>query len=479
MSIYNGSETINKVGSRKFEDGHLEGFVSVVNQLKGQFVMSQKINNKEIESLNLKLEYYFERLNNRNNEIDEKLNSIIHLMSNRPGQSLEEAASEVGQGIYRGAIGKAYDNPIEAAGIPKKFPLGNSDTNRYDINTRWDNKGQSKERPEESTRYGSGATEERSEFSNDKYHDMCFSAASVNDITSVSSYPMTSTGGGLNLGTAHSGSEWAFKPENSSLSVLPRKTQRSDSYYHREGPPFKIRDKEPDYKKVDPVASNNVNFEGSNNSPFLIAVNHAIRNDASSRNKENMGYEEDKHIRQVQESTSFPCHDMNTIQTQKGLVTNGHFSNDNLPIESPACDQVKSYAHDMGEQPEGFLSKESTVANGSQTNGCNTGTPQYKLEKNLKNVQEIWQEYEYGINGKPPLKDLEKQYSCKWRDEAELRTFLRRKKIYSAVEKGIKNGYDEDYILRELEKIRSFEQFGALKKKPLLWLYSNIPSKFT
>ena len=77
------------------------------------------------------------------------------------------------------------------------------------------------------------------------------------------------------------------------------------------------------------------------------------------------------------------------------------------------------------------------------------------------------------------MKDLEKQYSCKWRDEAELRTFLRRKKIYSAVEKGIKNGYDEDYILRELEKIRSFEQFGALKKKPLLWLYSNIPSKFT
>lgn len=106
-------------------------------------------------------------------------------------------------------------------------------------------------------------------------------------------------------------------------------------------------------------------------------------------------------------------------------------------------------------------------------------TPQYKLEKSLKNVEEIWIEYAYGINGKPPLKELEAQYNAKWRNETELRTFLRRKKIYDAIEKGKAAGYDETKIINELEALRTYEKFGVLKKKPLLWLYTNIPIKFT
>lgn len=106
-------------------------------------------------------------------------------------------------------------------------------------------------------------------------------------------------------------------------------------------------------------------------------------------------------------------------------------------------------------------------------------TPQYKLEKSLRNVLEIWKEYEYGINGKPPLRVLEAQYSTKWRNETELRTFLRRKKIYDAIEKGKKVGYTERQVIDELELLRTYEKHGAMKKKPLLWLYSNIPRKFS
>ena len=105
-------------------------------------------------------------------------------------------------------------------------------------------------------------------------------------------------------------------------------------------------------------------------------------------------------------------------------------------------------------------------------------TPQYKLEKSLRNIFEIWKEYEYGINGKPPLRQLEAQYNTKWRNETELRTFLRRKKIYDAIEKGKKAGYHEKQIIEELELLRTYHKFGVAKKKPLLWLYSNIPRKF-
>ncbi|CAG87311.2 DEHA2D15136p [Debaryomyces hansenii CBS767] len=105
-------------------------------------------------------------------------------------------------------------------------------------------------------------------------------------------------------------------------------------------------------------------------------------------------------------------------------------------------------------------------------------TPQYKLEKSLRNVFEIWKEYEYGINGKPPLRQLEAQYNTKWRNETESRTFLRRKKIYDAIEKGKKVGYHERQIIEELELLRTYDSFGVVKKKPLSWLYSNIPRKF-
>ena len=39
-------------------------------------------------------------------------------------------------------------------------------------------------------------------------------------------------------------------------------------------------------------------------------------------------------------------------------------------------------------------------------------------------------------------------------------------------------GYHERQIIEELELLRTYDSFGVVKKKPLLWLYSNIPRKF-
>ena len=104
--------------------------------------------------------------------------------------------------------------------------------------------------------------------------------------------------------------------------------------------------------------------------------------------------------------------------------------------------------------------------------------PQYKLERSLKALADIWKEYAHGMNNKPPLKSLENKYGTKWRNETESRTFLRRKKIYEAIENGITKGYTEDQVIQQLEDHRTYRKNGSLKRKPLLWLSSNMPEKF-
>ncbi|KAA8907023.1 hypothetical protein DIURU_000707 [Diutina rugosa] len=105
--------------------------------------------------------------------------------------------------------------------------------------------------------------------------------------------------------------------------------------------------------------------------------------------------------------------------------------------------------------------------------------PKYRMERSLKSISEIWREYEYGLNDKPPLKQLELQYGTKWRNETESRTFLRRKKIYEAIEVGKQKGYTEDEIIADLEEHRSYNVNGSVKRYPLSWLVVNMPAKYT
>lgn len=131
----------------------------------------------------------------------------------------------------------------------------------------------------------------------------------------------------------------------------------------------------------------------------------------------------------------------------------------------------ESYRRQKSNQNDGESSNSLKRSNASD---C----PQYKLEKGARNVGEIWQEYEYGVNGKPPLKELEEKYAAKWRNDTESRTFVRRKKIYSAIEKGLSLGLSEKQVVDELENLRSYSHNGSIRKKPMSWLYTNIPEKY-
>ena len=55
---------------------------------------------------------------------------------------------------------------------------------------------------------------------------------------------------------------------------------------------------------------------------------------------------------------------------------------------------------------------------------------------------------------------------------------FKKEKIYEAIEIGISKGYTEDEVIQELEMHRSYNKNGVIKRKPLLWLSSNMPEKF-
>jgi hypothetical protein len=118
----------------------------------------------------------------------------------------------------------------------------------------------------------------------------------------------------------------------------------------------------------------------------------------------------------------------------------------------------------------------STKSDKSESN--KDPTQFYRVERSLKTITDIWKEYKYGLKDKPPLKLLEHKYGTKWRNETESRTFLRRKKIYDAIEVGMREGIEESAIIQELEEYRSYDNNGTIKKKPLLWLSTHIPEKY-
>jgi hypothetical protein len=120
---------------------------------------------------------------------------------------------------------------------------------------------------------------------------------------------------------------------------------------------------------------------------------------------------------------------------------------------------------------------DTTMSTEKQNKVKNDGS-MIRLERSLKTVADVWKEYEYGIKDKPPLKDLEIKFGAKWRNGTESRTFLRRKKIYEAVQYGKEKGHSEHEIIAELELHRSYSHNGQAKRKPLLWLCRNIPEKY-
>lgn len=66
---------------------------------------------------------------------------------------------------------------------------------------------------------------------------------------------------------------------------------------------------------------------------------------------------------------------------------------------------------------------------------CTEGLQQ-RMSRSITTVKDLYQEWEHGIGGNLPIKELERRYGTKWRSSfAESKFFNRRKKIVSSIEK--------------------------------------------
>lgn len=66
----------------------------------------------------------------------------------------------------------------------------------------------------------------------------------------------------------------------------------------------------------------------------------------------------------------------------------------------------------------------------------NAPPPLYTMDRSLSKVAELWEEWEYGRFGNPPVRQLEEAYGAAWRPEQKERVFFgRRKRIIEEVER--------------------------------------------
>ena len=83
------------------------------------------------------------------------------------------------------------------------------------------------------------------------------------------------------------------------------------------------------------------------------------------------------------------------------------------------------------------------------------GVPQFRLSRDITTVTEVWREWTEGLEGKPPIQDLEDQYKAAWRKyPGEKVFFCRRKLIVDEVKSLIAGGMPENAAVNRMEAKR-------------------------
>jgi len=81
----------------------------------------------------------------------------------------------------------------------------------------------------------------------------------------------------------------------------------------------------------------------------------------------------------------------------------------------------------------------------------------YEMCRDVRTVFELWDEWYKGLNGKPPIVELESKYGSDWRMKKDMHFFFRRKKIIEGINQLIKENEDTKsvkQILQDAEKLR-------------------------
>lgn len=100
---------------------------------------------------------------------------------------------------------------------------------------------------------------------------------------------------------------------------------------------------------------------------------------------------------------------------------------------------------------------------------------QYTMLKAPDSVRAIWDEYTKGVDGKPSIRYMEKNFGNKWRIGKNKKTFARRKRLYKYILNGFKDGKTEDDMINALEEKRFYEDSdGEIKKRTIGWLQQSL-----
>ena len=100
----------------------------------------------------------------------------------------------------------------------------------------------------------------------------------------------------------------------------------------------------------------------------------------------------------------------------------------------------------------------------AKNNNFNPNMTDFKLMRNLTTVNQVWQEYKYGINGSPSVESVVTRYGTNWRkSRTEWVYYSKRKKIYGHITQALKKGKSEDEAVNELEAVRVTQGWSLAK----------------
>ena len=78
---------------------------------------------------------------------------------------------------------------------------------------------------------------------------------------------------------------------------------------------------------------------------------------------------------------------------------------------------------------------------------------EFKMARGLRTIQDIWQEYKYGLNGHQSVESMDNKYGRKWRTSSvEVSMYCSRSGVYKKIRNMIRDGMSESDALQELER---------------------------
>lgn len=102
-----------------------------------------------------------------------------------------------------------------------------------------------------------------------------------------------------------------------------------------------------------------------------------------------------------------------------------------------------------------------------------TEIPDVDLNNQAKTVMDIWEEWNFGYKGFPPLAEIEAQWGTKWRRGRIAKSAQRRKKMVEFIQHEFQKHPAKIITMENV--VNELEKYRLTRGKGLFWLYGNIP----